>query len=216
MKKNKNSIFKRILSALLGFAMLFICIGAAIPAMETPAKAVEGSTDAPEVSLAWADDVVVSNGVALPYKSASSTASSHTMKFNVEASGTIVGQITARVQSFSLSAEEGKEYATVDVTFTLTAEKPTAEGTVTVYANDGYATKAGSTVYTNEFGLRITELTNSKRKSGADTLRSQVLVANGYTLDVSKNSSGANYGGSTGTFPNGYVYTRRNSLTAKR
>lgn len=207
MKKNKNSIFKRILSALLGFAMLFICIGAAIPAMETPAKAVEGATDAPEVSLAWADDVVVSNGVALPYKSASSTASSHTMKFKVKASGTIVGQITARVQSFSLSAEEGKEYATVDVTFTLTAEKPTAEGTVTVYANDGYATKSGSTVYTNEFGLRITELTNSKRKSGADTLRSQVLVANGYTLDVSKNSSGANYGGGTGTFPNGYVYT---------
>ena len=197
MKRNKNSIFKRILSALLGLAMLFICIGAALPAMAMPAKAVEAISGAPEVSLAWADDVVVSNGVALPYKSASSTASSHTMKFKVKVSGTIVGPISARVQSFSLSAQAGKEYATVDVTFTLTAEKPTAEGTVTVYAHDGYATRADGNVYTNEFGLRITELTNSKRQSGADTLRSQVLVANGYTLDVSKNSSGANYGGGT-------------------
>ena len=166
------------------------------------------STD-PTVRLDWdTSTVTVTDGVATPYKNASATASSYTMKFTVSASGIITAPITVRVQSFDLSAKVGKEYATVDTTVTLTAQNPTATGSVTVYTHEGYATRVIETerVYTNEFGLRITEISNAKKQSGVDTLRSQVLVANGYTLDVVKNKDGANYGGGTGTFPSGYVY----------
>ena len=184
------------------FAMLF-----SISAFADESE-IESTT--PTVSLAWDTSTVdVIDGVAMPYKKADTTASSYTMKYTVTASGEITAPITVRVQSFDLSAQVSSEYAGVDNTVTLTAQNPTATGTVTVYTHTGYATKVTETgvIYTNEFGLRITEITNAKKKSGADTLRAQVLAANGYILSVSKNSAGGNYGGGTGTFGNGYVYT---------
>ena len=140
----------------------------------------------------------------MPHKSADATASSYTMSYTVTATGTITTPITVRVQSFDLSATAGQEYATVDTTVTLTAQNPTATGTATVYTHTGYATKVTETgrIYTNEFGLRITEITNAKKQSGTDTLRAQVLAENGKTLSVCKNSEGGNYGGGTGTFGN--------------
>ena len=181
-----------------------------IPVVASAADAVEEITDtSPKVSLAWdTSTVTVTDGVAMPHKNASATASSYTMSYTVTASGAITNPITVRVQSFDLSASAGKEYATVDTTVTLTAQNPTATGTVTVYTHVGYVTrvKESNTVYTNEFGLRIIEVKNAKKQSGADTLRSQVLAANGYTLDVVRNKDGANYGNGSGTFQNGYVY----------
>ena len=180
------------------------------------ASAVEAASEGtPTVSLAWdTSTVTVTDGVATPYKNAGTTASSYTMKYKIVANGNVTAPITVRVQSFDLSAKVSaygiqREYAGVDNTVTLTAQNPTATGTVTVYRHEGYATKVTETgvIYTNEFGLRITEITNAKKQSGADTLRSQVLARNGYTLPVSKNSQGSNYGGGTGTLPNSYVYT---------
>ena len=184
------------------------------PIVASAAEAISEATT-PTVSLAWdTNTVTVTDGVATPYKNASATASSYTMSYTVTASGEITVPITVRVQSFDLSAQVSaygiqREYAGVDNTVTLTAQNPTATGTVTVYRHDGYATKVTETgmIYTNEFGLRITEITNAKKQSGADTIRSQVLARNGYTLPVSKNSQGRNYGGGTGTLPNSYVYT---------
>ena len=185
-----------------------------LPIIASAAEAINEETT-PTVSLAWdTSTVTVTDGVATPYKNASATASSYTMTYKVTASGNITAPITVRVQSFDISAQVSaygiqREYAGVDNTVTLTAQNPTATGTVTVYRHEGYATKVTETgvIYTNEFGLRITEITNAKKQSGADTLRSQVLARNGYTLPVSKNSQGINYGGGTGTLPNSYVYT---------
>ena len=209
MKQHENLICKRILSFVMVLVMLVPFAVSVLPLAALAAEAINEATT-PTVSLAWdTSTVTVTDGVATPYKNASATASSYTMSYTVTASGTITTPVTVRVQSFDLSATAGQEYATVDATVTLTAQNPTATGTATVYTQTGYATKVTETgrVYTNEFGLRITEITNAKRQSGADTLRVQVLAANGYILSVSKNSAGGNYGGGTGTFGNGYVYS---------
>ena len=209
MKLNNNSIFKRVLSCVMIIAMLLPMSSALFSIVASAAEAISDATT-PNVSLNWdTSTVTVTDGVATPYKNASATASSYTMKYTVTAVGDISAPITVRIQSFDLSAVAGKEYAKVDTTVTLTAQAPTATGTTTVYTHDGYATKVTETgrIYTNEFGLRITEITNAKKKSGADTIRAQVLAANGYTLSVSGNDSGGNYGGGTGTFGSGYVYT---------
>ena len=184
------------------FAMLF-----SISAFADESE-IESTT--PTVSLAWdTNTVTVIDGVAKPHKNASATASSYTMRYTVTASGTITTTITVRIQSFNLSAIGGQEYATVDTTVRLTEQNPTATGEVTVYTHNGYATRIESTgeVYTNEFGLRITEITNAKKQSGADTLRSQVLAKNGLTLNVKQNQTFNSYGNGTGTFPQGYVYS---------
>ena len=211
MKRKNKSAFIRVLSSVILIAMITPLFAMLFSITASAIDSLEGETDtvSPAVSLAWdTSTVIVTDGVAAPYKNASSTASSYTMKYIVTASGTVTNPITVRVQSFELSAKAGTEYATVDNTVTLTAEKSSATGTVTVYTHTGYATKVIDTgnIYTNEFGLRITEVKNAKKESGADTIRSQVLVANGYTLDVVKNKDGVNYGGGTGTFPNGYFY----------
>ena len=175
------------------------------------AEEVINEENTPTVSLAWdTNTVTVMDGVATPYKNASATASSYTMSYTVTASGTITTPVTVRVQSFDISAEVSQgEYAKADTTVTLTSQNPTATGTATVYTQTGYSTKVTETgrIYTRELGLRITEIKNAKKQSGADTLRAQVLPRNGYTLEVSKNSQGQNYGGGTGTMPNAYVYT---------
>ena len=208
MKKNKNSIFKRALSYVLVVALMIPLCAIALPISASAAGAETESAD-PTVRLEWdTSTVAVTDGVATPHVNASATANSYTMTYKVVSSGTITNPITVRVQSFSLSAISGQEYAAVDSTVTLTAEKPNATGTVTVYTQKGYVTRVIETgrVYTNEFGLRITEIENAEGQSGADTIRAQVLAANGYTLDVVKNKDGANYGNGTGTFADGYVY----------
>ena len=210
MKQRKNLICKRILSCVMIFCMMLPFAGALLPLV---AYAEEQTIidDTPRVSLSWDETTVtVTDGVATPYKNASTTASSYTMSYTVTASGTITTPVTVRIQSFDISALVSQgEYAKVDTTVTLTSQNPTATGTVTVYTHTGYATKVTETgrVYTYELGLRITEITNAKKQSGADTLRAQVLPRNGYTIEVSKNSQGQNYGGGTGTMPNAYVYT---------
>jgi hypothetical protein len=155
------------------------------PIVTSAAEVIGEETD-PTVSLAWdTNTVTVTDGVATPYKNASTTASSYTMSYTVTASGTITNPITVRVQSFDISALVSQgEYAKVDTTVTLTAQNPIATGTVTVYRHIGYSTKVTETgrIYTNEFGLRITEIKNAKKQSGADTLRAQVLPRNGYTI----------------------------------
>ena len=210
MKQRNNSILKRFLSSVMVAIMLVPFCATLLPIVASAADAVEEITDTtPKVSIAWdTSTVTVTDGVALPHKNASATANSYTITYTVTASGDITTPITVRVQSFDLSATAGKEYASVDTSFTLTTEKPSAAGTVTVYTHNGYATKVTDTgrVYTNEFGIRITEVKNAKKQGGADTVRSQVLAANGYTLDVVKNKDGANYANGNGTFQNGYVY----------
>ena len=212
MIKNKNLITKRILSfvLMLTMALPFFAMVFPIIALAEDAGAEAVAESDPTVSISWdTNTVTVIDGVATPYKNASATANSYTMQYKVTATGNITTPITVRVQSFSLSAAAGQEYATVDNTVTLTQQNPSVTGSVTVYTHTGYATKVVETgrVYTNEFGLRITEISNAKKQSGADTIRSQVLVANGYTLNVVKNQGGANYGGGLGaTFGNGYVY----------
>ena len=208
----KKLINKRVLSFIMILTMVLPIFVTAfsIVAFASESEEITEPDTTPKVSLAWdTSTVTVTDGVATPHKNASATASSYTMSYTVTASGIITTPITVRVQNFDLSATAGKEYATVDTSVTLTSEKPTATGTVTVYTHTGYATRVIETgrVYTNEFGLRITEVKNAKKQSGADTIRSQVLAANGYTLDVVKNKDGANYaGGVSATFPNGYVY----------
>ena len=208
--KQKIITAKRILSFVMILAMMLPSLATLLSftafADDTGSEAVDST---PTVSLSWdTATVTVTDGVALPHRDAGVTDSSYTMTYKIEASGTVTNPITVRVQSFSLSAVSGQEYAAVDTSVTLTAEAPSATGTVTVYTQKGYATRVMETgsVYTREFGLRITEIRNAKRQSGGDTIRSQVLVANGYTLDVIQNKDGTNYGGGTGTFPNGYVY----------
>ena len=212
MKQHKNLIWKRVLSFVMVLEMLVPFCTMLFPIVASAEEVMDEITETdttPKVSLAWdTSTVTVTDGVAMPHKSADATASSYTMSYTVTATGTITTPITVRVQSFDLSASAGKEYATVDTTVTLTAQNPIDTGTVTVYTHIGYVTKVKDTgmVYTNEFGLRITEVKNAKKQSGADTIRSQVLAANGYTLDVVKNKDGANYANGSGTFLNGYVY----------
>ena len=212
MKQHKNLIWKRVLSFVMVLAMLVPFCTMLFPIVASAEEVMDEITETdktPKVSLAWdTSTVTVTDGVAMPHKSADATASSYTMSYTVTATGTITTPITVRVQSFDLSAKAGKEYAATDASFTLTEEKNSATGTVTVYTHEGYATRVVDTgrVYTNEFGLRITEVKNAKKQSGDDTLRAQVLAANGYTLDVVKNKDGANYANGSGTFLNGYVY----------
>lgn len=210
MKQRKNLICKRILSFVMVLVMLVPFCTALLPIIASAAEVIS-EANTPIVSLAWdTNTVTVTDGVATPYKKADTTAKSYTMSYTVTASGTITTPVTVRIQSFDISALVSQgEYAKVDTTVTLTSQNPTATGTVTVYTHTGYATKVTETgrVYTYELGLRITEITNAKKQSGADTLRAQVLPRNGYTIEVSKNSQGQNYGGGTGTMPNAYVYT---------
>ena len=212
MKQKNKSAFIRLLSCVMVVTVLLPLCAMVIPVRAFASDdntAGEMPDTAPTVSLAWdTSTVTVTDGVATPYKNASVSASSYTMKYTVTVSGTVSAPVTVRIQSFDLSAAAGKEYASVDTVFTLTAEKPTATGSVTVYTHSGYATKVIDTgrIYTNEFGLRITEISRAKKQFGGDTIRSQVLAANGYTLDVVKNKDGANYGNGVATFQNGYVY----------
>ncbi len=218
MKRLNNSIFKRILSSVMAAFMLVALCTSLLPITASAAEAANEATNeatlgeaiAPTVSIAWDESTVtLTDGVATPYKNASATASSYTMQYTVTASGIITTPITVRIQSFDLSAIGGEEYATVDTTVRLTEQTPTVTGEVTVYTHNGYATRIESTgeVYTHEFGLRITEITNAKKQSGADTLRSQVLAKNGLTLNVKQNQTFDSYGNGTGTFPQGYVYS---------
>ena len=152
------------------FAMMLPFAASMFPLAASATEAINEAT-APTVSLAWdTTTVTLTDGVATPYKNASTTAKSYTMKYTVTASGTITNPITVRVQSFDISALASQnEYAKVDATVTLTAQHPTATGTVTVYTHTGYATKVTETgrVYTYELGLRISEITNAKKKSGS-------------------------------------------------
>ena len=74
-----------------------------------------------------------------------------------------------------------------------------------------YVTRIQSTgeLFTEQFGLRITNIENAKHEAGKDTLRSLVLAEKNHVLNVVKNSSGVLYGcGDTvlQNFSDGYVY----------
>ena len=75
MERNKNSIFTRVLSFLMVLAMLLPFVGLVVP-VKASAEEASAIGGAPMVELSWGDEVVVLDGVATPYKSASSTASS--------------------------------------------------------------------------------------------------------------------------------------------
>ena len=175
MKQHKNLIWKRVLSFVMVVLMLVPVCTILFPIVASAEEVMDEITETdttPKVSLAWdTSTVTVTDGVAMPHKSADATVSSYTMSYTVTATGTITTPITVRVQSFDLSAKAGKEYAATDASFTLTEEKNSATGTVTVYTHEGYATRAVDTgrVYTNEFGLRITEV--KMRKSKVEMIR---------------------------------------------
>ena len=144
MKRHKNSIFKRVLSCVMVVVMIIPLSAMLFPIVASAAEVISESST-PRVSLSWdTSTVTVIDGVAMPYKNAGSTASSYTMKYKIIASGTVNEPITVKVQSFDISAAAGQsEYAKVDTKVTLTAQSPTAEGTVTVYRSrlGDYATK---------------------------------------------------------------------------
>ena len=123
MKQHKSLICNRILSFVMVLVMLVPFATSAFLLIASAEEAIN-EENTPTVSLAWnTNTVTVTDGVATPYKNAGTTASSYTMSYTVTASGTITTPIKVRVQSFDLSATAGQEYATVDTTVELTAEK---------------------------------------------------------------------------------------------
>ena len=239
MKRHKNSLKVRILAFVMVLVLLVPFVSIFAPIIASAAEAVsESQNSLPKVRLEWGDGVVTdANGVADPYKSgAASDVGTYSMPFRIVVDGTVTNPIKLTVETFDLSATAGEDYAALSIIFELTEEtKSLSEynsGAVTVLYQrapkivDGnpmkdengqyvteldYVTRIQSTgeLFTEQFGLRITNIENAKRETGKDTLRSLVLAEKNHVLNVVKNSSGVLYGcGDTvlQNFSDGYVY----------
>jgi hypothetical protein len=134
MKLHKNSIFKRVLSFVMVFAMMLPLFATVLPLAASADESVTAESVSPTVRLEWDEGTVLDDdGVAIPHKCEGANGyPTYILTYKIIASGDIVEPIKVTVKSFDLSATAGEDYVAVNNTVTLTQENPEATGTVTV------------------------------------------------------------------------------------